>query len=129
MAQVKVYGVQAHIDQHAAQMSAIIHGCVMEALQYPPDKRFHRFIALKPEHFFFAADRGEQYTIIEISLFEGRSVEAKKQLIRLLFARLHTELGIDPHSVEITLFETPRHHWGIRGQVGDELALNYEVEV
>jgi hypothetical protein len=28
-----------------------------------------------------------------------------------------------------TVLETPKHHWGIRGLPGDELALEYTVEV
>jgi len=31
--------------------------------------------------------------------------------------------------VEITLSETPRHNWAIRGAAGDELDLDYRVEV
>jgi phenylpyruvate tautomerase PptA (4-oxalocrotonate tautomerase family) len=62
-------------------------------------------------------------------MFEGRSVEAKKRLIGLLFERMHAQLGIAPQDVEITIFETPRHNWGIRGQAGDELGLEYRVEV
>ncbi len=31
--------------------------------------------------------------------------------------------------LEITLFETPCHAWGIRGLPGDEIGLNYKVEV
>ncbi|MEM6432015.1 MAG: tautomerase family protein, partial [Deinococcota bacterium] len=26
-------------------------------------------------------------------------------------------------------FETPKENWGIRGQLGDELSLNYKVDV
>jgi hypothetical protein len=50
-------------------------------------------------------------------------------LIRLLFDRLHADLQLDPVDVEITIFETPRHNWGIRGYHGDELPLNYKVDV
>jgi 4-oxalocrotonate tautomerase family enzyme len=129
MAQVKIYGLKTHLAQHSAKLSDAIHACVVEALQYPVDKRFHRFIDLAPERFIYPTDRGDQYTIIEISMFEGRSVEAKKQLINLLFQRLQTEVGIPPHSVEITIFETPKANWGIRGKPGDELVLNYQVSV
>lgn len=129
MAQVKVYGLTAHLARHTAQLSDAIHSCVVEALHYPVDKRFHRFIDLAADRFIFPADRGEVYTIIEISLFEGRSAAAKKQLINLLFQRLHDDVGIPPHSVEITIFETPKANWGIRGKPGDELVLNYQVSV
>lgn len=129
MAQIKIYGLKNHITACRTQLSDTIHACVVEALQYPPDKRFHRFFLLEPEDFVYPADRSEQYTIIEISMFEGRSDEAKKQLIRVLFARLQSEVGIAPQDVEITIFETPRQNWGIRGQPGDELGLNYRVDV
>ena len=129
MAQIKIYGLKAHLATCRTPLSDAIHACVVEALQYPPDKRFHRFFPLEPENFVYPADRSEQYTIIEISMFEGRADETKKQLIRLLFAKLQADVGIAPQDVEITIFETPRQNWGIRGQPGDELGLNYRVDV
>lgn len=62
-------------------------------------------------------------------MFEGRSVEAKKALIRALYERVPAATGIAPQDIEITLFEMPRHAWGIRGLPGDEIGLNYKVEV
>ncbi len=129
MSQVKIYGLKTHLDSCKRQLSDAIHACIVEALQYPPDKRVHRFIGLAEDDFVYMIDRSEQYTIIEISMFEGRSDEAKKNLIRLLFSRIEADVGIRPHDVEITIFETPRQNWGIRGVPGDELGLDYKVEV
>ena len=67
--------------------------------------------------------------IIEISIFEGRSIEAKKMLIRLLYERIPQLSGVSTQDIEITIFETPRHCRGIRGMPGDEIGLNYKVEV
>ena len=129
MAQIKIYGLKSHLRPIQQKFSDVLHGCVVDKLQYPVEKRAHRFIALDPEDFIYMLDRSEAYTIIEISMFEGRSVEAKKALIHAIFERFEAELGITPQDVEITIFETPRHNWGIRGKTGDELALNYKVEV
>lgn len=129
MAQIKIYGLRTHLYTRKQQLSDVIHSCVVEALQYPLEKRAHRFIALEDGDFFYPEGRTQQYTIIEISMFEGRTVEAKKHLIRLLFARIHDQLAIALQDIEITIFETPRHNWGIRGLPGDELDLNYRVEV
>lgn len=101
----------------------------MEALQLPPEKRFHRFILLDEADFYFPAERSAKYTILEISMFEGRSVETRKALIRQLFSRLSEEFSLSPADLEITIFETPRQNWGIRGVPGDELSLNYRVDV
>jgi Tautomerase enzyme len=129
MSQVKIFGLREQVRPVIARMSGVIHACVMDALQYPADKRAHRFFLLEEGEFFYPAGRSPRYTILEFSMFEGRSVEAKKNLIELLFARFESELGIAPVDLEITIFETPRHNWGFRGLPGDEHALNYKVEV
>lgn len=129
MAQIKIYGLRKHLDPIKAQLSDVVHSCVVEALQFPPDKRAHRFFPLAPEDFYMPAGRSERYIILEISLFEGRSVETKKQFIRLLFQRCQSELELTPADLEITLTETPRCNWGFRGEPGDEIGLNYQVEV
>jgi hypothetical protein len=128
MTQVKIYGLRESLDPIKAQLSDVIHACVVEALQYPIDKRFHRFFPLDRSDFFYPAGRTDRYTILEFSMFEGRSVEAKKHLICLLFERVQP-LDISPQDLEITIFETPKHNWGFRGLPGDEQPLNYSVEV
>ncbi|HWQ13601.1 MAG TPA: tautomerase family protein [Roseiflexaceae bacterium] len=129
MAQFKIYGRAEHIRAVRGQLSDVIHGCAVEALKLPADKRFQRFFPLAADDFVYPADRSARYTIIEVSMFEGRSVEARRQLVRLLFERLQAELGLAPADVEITITETPRHNWGIRGVSGDELELTYQVSV
>ena len=129
MAQVKVFGLRENLTSIRGTLSDTIHSCVMDALAYPPEKRFHRFFPLEREDFVHPPDRSDRYTIIEISMFEGRSQEAKRSLIRLLYERINQKVGISPHDVEITLFETPMQNWGIRGVPGDEVSLSYKVEV
>jgi phenylpyruvate tautomerase PptA (4-oxalocrotonate tautomerase family) len=129
MAQVKVFALKTSLNPIKAQLSEVIHSCVVDALKYPEDKRAHRFFPLEPEDFFAPAGRSERYTIIEISMFEGRTTETKKRLLRLLYERIGQALGISAQDVEITLFETPKANWGIRGVPGDELELPYKVEV
>ena|ERR1035438_1253403 len=131
MAQVKVYGRADRLPARREAVSSVIHRAVTDALEYPEDKRAHRYLYFEPEDYVYppAPERSEDYTIIEISLFEGRTVYAKKRLIRLLFEHLQAEAGLSPVDVEITLTETPRHNWGLHGVPGDELTLSYNVEV
>ncbi|TDQ42825.1 tautomerase family protein [Aureibacillus halotolerans] len=128
MAQVKVYGNHTELRKVRDELSRIIHESICEVFAYPKAKKFHRFIGLNEDDFIYN-DRSSSYTIIEILLFEGRTVEAKKTLIRLLFRRIHEELQISPHDIEMTLIETPKENWGIRGVPGDELVLPYKVDV
>jgi len=129
VSQVKIYGLREHLGPMIPAMSDVIHSCVVDALQYPQDKRAHRFFQLESSEFFYPPGRSGKYTIIEFSMFEGRSVETKKKLIRLIFKRFEETLGIPAQDVEVTIFETPKHNWGFRGLPGDEHVLNYKIEV
>ncbi len=129
MAQIKVYGVGEHLDPIKAKLSDVIHSCIVDVPSFLQDKQAHRFFPLDAEHFYYPAGRTPRYTIVEISMFEGRSVETKKNLIRLLFERAQRELDLAPADLEVTITETPKHNWGFRGQPGDEIGLEYKVEV
>lgn len=128
MSQVRIYGHREPLATRRKAISDAVHACLMDALGLPETKRFQRFFPMDAEDFVHPADRSEAYTIIELSMFSGRSSEAKRRLIRLLFERLEG-IGIAPRDVEITIFESPAADWGIRGRCGDELALDYDVKV
>jgi phenylpyruvate tautomerase PptA (4-oxalocrotonate tautomerase family) len=129
MAQIKIYGIQYKLAPIRARLSDVIHACVMEALQFPADKRAHRFFMMQKEDMFYPADRTDAYTIIEITMIEGRSIEAKKKLIRLLFDNIRDKVNIQHQDIEICIQESPAHNWGFRGMHGDEVKLNYKINV
>ena len=129
MAQIKVYGIDTHLNPIKEQLSDVIHSCVVEALVFPKDKRFHRFFPMKQEDVFYPNSRSRAYTIIEIMMIEGRTVETKKKLIRLLFERIRKELGIQAVDIEIVIQEAPAYQFGFRGMTGDEMLLDYKVEI
>lgn len=129
MAQVKIFGLKENLNPIKERFSDVIHACIVEAFKLPLDKKFHRFFLMEKEDFYYASGRTVAYTVIEISIFEGRTVESKKNLIRLLFENIHNIFNISPQDIEITIFETPKSNWGIRGLTGDELQLNYNVNV
>ena len=55
------------------------------------------------------------------------TLETKKEVIRLIYKRFHEQLNITGNDIEITIFETPKNNWGIRGLPADELILNYTI--
>ena len=129
MSQIKIYALRQTLDQHKAQLSDAIHRALVESLHYPEEKKFQRFIALEHDDFIYPNDRSENYLIIEISMFEGRTTETKKHFIQTLFSNIEKQCGIAGQDVEITIFETPKSNWGIRGKIADELTLNYQVNI
>ncbi|MBL4795640.1 MAG: tautomerase family protein [Pseudomonadales bacterium] len=129
MSQIKIFGIDNKLRSVREKLSDVIHDCVMEALGLPEDKRAHRFFPIKKEDFFMPGGRSDSYTIIEISMIEGRTTETKKKLIRLLFDNIQDQIGIEHMDLEICISESPACNWGFRGMHGDEIKLNYEINV
>jgi hypothetical protein len=73
-------------------------------------------------------DRGAGYTILEIMMFAGRSESTRRACLRRLMADVPAATGIPVGDLEIVILEFPKANWGIRGMIGDELQLSYEVE-
>jgi phenylpyruvate tautomerase PptA (4-oxalocrotonate tautomerase family) len=129
---IVIYGIRENLDLIKAKMSTVIHGCIMSELGLPEHKRFHRFIPMDKENFFYSVEDGrtDSYTVLEINLMEGRKKETIKSLIKAIFSEFESQLGISKTDVEIIVHEQPSHCWGFRGMTGDEAKdLTYQVNV
>ena len=102
---------------------------MVKELSFPKEKKYHRFIALDVEDILFPDVKSEAYTIIEIMMIEGRSVETKKRLIYALFKNIEDDLGICKTDIEICIVESPACNWGFCGKTGDDIKLNYKIEI
>ena len=129
MAQIKIYGIKDHLNPIKPQLSEAIHDCVVEALQFPRDKRAHRFFPLEKDDMCLPGGRSDAYTIIEICMMTGRGIATKKKLIRLLFDNIQEKIGIAHQDIEICIVESPACNWGFRGMHGDEVVLDYKINV
>lgn len=97
--------------------------------QVPEDDRQIRYLEHKPEHFAVPPGKSENYTIVEILLFPGRSVEAKRRLYQSIVSRFG-RLGIAPADIFIVLAEPPLENWGIRGgKPASEVDLGFNLKV
>jgi hypothetical protein len=88
-------------------MPDVIRSCVVDALLYPVSFSMKAHNGHERPVRLYPPGRTERYAIIEISMFEGRNVEAKTALIRLLFGRFAKVPDISPRDAEITIFGTP----------------------
>ena len=106
-----------------------VHSALVEALKIPEDDGIRRLHELPAECFEVSPDKTEMFTLIEITMFPGRSFDAKRALYRALVRNLG-ELGVAPNDVFVILHEPPMENWGIRGGVpASEVDLGFEVEV
>jgi len=66
---------------------------------------------------------------VEITLFAGRSIEAKRSLYKSIVANLGV-VGIAPSDIFIVLNEVPLENWGIRGGIpASDVDLGFMVDV
>lgn len=115
-----------------AEIQALIEAVYQaqrEALKVPEDDRQIRYIEHRPEHFALPPGKTDNYTFVEILLFPGRSLEAKRHLYRSIVQRFGA-LGIAASDVFIVLQEPPLDNWGIRGgQPASEVDLGFNLQV
>ena len=106
-----------------------IYQAQREALRVPEGDRQIRYVEHKPEHFAVPPDKTENYTLVEITLFPGRTLEAKRNLYKSIVRRLGA-LGIPASDVFIVLNEPPLDNWGLRGGLpASEVDLGFNLNV
>lgn len=111
------------------RMILALHESLVECLQIPENDKLIRLREYQPEDFIVPPGCTENYALIEISLFSGRSLDAKRALYKAIVVRF-SELGIAKGDIRIILYEVPPENWGIRGGVpASEVNLGFKVEV
>jgi phenylpyruvate tautomerase PptA (4-oxalocrotonate tautomerase family) len=115
-------------EEKKAQLNAV-HGSLVEALKIPENDRIQRIREYAAEDFEIPQGKTENFTLIKITMFPGRSVDAKRNLYQVLIKHLR-QLGIDPMDVFIILHVPPMENWGIRGGIpANEVDLGFKVDV
>jgi phenylpyruvate tautomerase PptA (4-oxalocrotonate tautomerase family) len=123
--------IEVRRSRPAADIQAMIEAVYQaqrEALKVPEGDRQIRYIEHRPEHFAVPPGKSENYTFVEIIIFPGRSLEAKRHLFQALIRRFG-ELGIEAADVFVVLHEPPLENWGIRGVPASEIDLGFNLKV
>ncbi|MBP0458637.1 tautomerase family protein [Streptomyces montanisoli] len=108
-----------------------VHGALVAAFLIPPQDRSVRLVVHEPHRFACSPSRAkpEFSTLVSIDCFEGRSLQAKRNLYREIVDRL-AEFGIPRDHVTITVRDTPTENWGIAGgQAACDIDLGFNVRV
>jgi phenylpyruvate tautomerase PptA (4-oxalocrotonate tautomerase family) len=126
---VKIEVRRCRPSEEVAAIMEAVYRSLREALRVPEGDRQIRYIEHKPEHFAVPPGKTENYTFVEITMFPGRSLEAKRQLYQSIVRRFG-ELGIVPSDIFIVLNEPSLDNWGIRGGVpASETDIGFKLDV
>ncbi|MFH6786178.1 MULTISPECIES: tautomerase family protein [Methylobacterium] len=72
--------------------------------------------------------KGPRYTVIEITLFSGRSMDAKRRLYRAIpdeLARFEVPAG----DIKIILVDVDPVNWGLSGKPASGIDLGFRIDV
>jgi phenylpyruvate tautomerase PptA (4-oxalocrotonate tautomerase family) len=106
-----------------------VQSALREALKIPEWDRTLRLIEHPAPHFAIPPGRGEKFTLVEVTMFSGRSMDAKRALYRAIVRNL-AALGIPALDIKITLIEIPPENWGVRGGMpASETDLGFKIDV
>ena len=92
-----------------------IHSGLVEAIDIQDWDRFQRIVEIPREDFETAPEKTDDFMIIELTLFPGRTKEQKGDAIRAITSKLKDKLGISPTDVFIVINEPPLENWGMGG--------------
>ncbi len=106
-----------------------VQSALREALKIPEWDRTLRLIQHQASHFAVPPGRGEKFTLVEVTMFSGRSIGAKRALYQAIVRNLAT-LGVPALDIKITLIEVPPENWGLRGGMpASEIDLGFKIDV
>lgn len=105
-----------------------VQAAIVEGILIPEQDRCVRLLEFDDDAAISPATAGPRYTVIEISLFTGRSIEAKRRLYAAMAERL-APFGLQPNEIKIILHEVPKENWGLRGKPASEIELGFKVDV
>jgi phenylpyruvate tautomerase PptA (4-oxalocrotonate tautomerase family) len=116
------------INGRHAELVAAIHKALVEGLKIPEQDRDIRIVEYPQGSFFPPAGRGEAYSVLEISMFSGRSPEAKGRL----YAALQRELapfGLAEGDLKVIIHDVPLDNWGLHGKPANPATLSFRIDV
>lgn len=116
------------LNGRQADLLVAVQRALVEGIRIPDRDCCIRLHELPPEAVLVPPGRGREYTVIEISMFKGRSIDAKRRLYAAL-ARELAAFGVAAKDVKVLIHEPERHNWSVGGVALSDVELDFVVEV
>lgn len=107
-----------------------VHRALVDAFAIPDGDRLQRLFELDRDAFDLSENKSDDFVLVELTVFKGRSAEAKKKLFRAIVDNLNASPGIRPSDVLIVIHEPPLENWGVAGgKPASEVDLGFNINV
>ena len=112
---VKINMIKGKDAEYKRKVFDSVHKGLIMSLDIEDWDRFQRIIEISKEDFETAPGKTNDFMIIELTLFPGRTKEQKKNAIESITSELVNNLGIAATDVFIVINEPPIENWGMGG--------------
>ena len=113
---VKIEMIKGKSPDYKKEILDIVHEGLIDALGIEDWDRFQRIIEIEKENFELPEGKSEDFLLIELTLFPGRTKEQKKAVIETITSNLSSKLGIKETDVFMIINEPPLENWGLAGK-------------
>jgi phenylpyruvate tautomerase PptA (4-oxalocrotonate tautomerase family) len=89
-----------------------VYQAQIEAFKVPDTDRQLRYAEVSADHFYIPPNRTNNFTLVTIQMFPGRTIDAKRAFYKSIVERF-SKIGISKSDVFISLQESPRENWSL----------------
>jgi phenylpyruvate tautomerase PptA (4-oxalocrotonate tautomerase family) len=131
MALARIEVLEGRSDETKRGMVRAVRAALSATLQAPTDDPVVRLADYQRDAFTvpYPDRHTDAYTLVEVTMFEGRSPEAKRRLYEAIVRGLG-EFDVPPEDVLIVIHEPPMGNWGVAGGTpASEVDVGFKIDV
>ena len=113
---VRVDIIKGKSKEYKKTLLDCIHEGLAGAFGIDDDDRFQRITEIDTEDFERSPEKTDDFMIIELTIFPGRTTAQKASAISSITANISERLGVSPKDVFIVINEPPLENWGFAGK-------------
>ena len=122
--------VNKYSEEQEIALIKAVYSAVLETFKVTPEAINTRVMVHEPHRFSVPINcNPEQYVIVNIDCFSGRSLTTKRNLYHAIVNYLNELARIPKDHIKIVLRESGRENWGILGGIaGCDIDVGYNIE-
>lgn len=112
---VRIEIIKGKSHEYKKEVLDAVHEGLVKSLGIEDWDRFQRLYEIDDEYFERSSTKSDAFTMIELTLFPGRTKEQKAKAIELITKELTERPGIPAEDVFIVINDPPLENWGFGG--------------
>lgn len=112
---VKIEIIKGKSLEYKKTVLDAVHVALENTIQIENWDRFQRLYEIEDDLFERSESKTDKFTVIEITMFPGRTKEQKSKLYKEIVKELNERLGIEPTDIFIVINEPANENWGLAG--------------